>query len=94
MVGGGAGCNADAAVSGSPYFEMPQIASEMGASGIAQVKIDLTSSGSLAAAQIFSSSGNFWLDDAALRSARLTQYTSQTINCEHVAGSYLYEVDF
>lgn len=88
------GCSASAGVNGTPYFEMPTIAHEMGVSGIAQVKIDLTSAGNLAGEQIFSTSGNRWLDAAALQSARMTQFTPEISNCVHVAGSYLYEVDF
>jgi len=89
-----AGCNAPAAIDGTPFFEMPAIAAEQNIGGTAQVKIDLTSSGSLAASSLFASSGNRWLDDAALLSARMTRYTSETVNCEHIAGSYLYEVEF
>jgi TonB family protein len=89
-----AGCDVPAAINGTPFFEMPSIAAEQGVSGLAEVKIDLTSAGSLAASKIFASSGNRWLDEAALLSARLTSYTSETVNCEHVAGSYLYEVEF
>lgn len=89
-----AGCDAPAAINGSAFFEMPSIAAEQGVSGIAEVKIDLTSAGSLAESRLFASSGNHWLDEAALLSARMTRYTSETVNCEHVAGSYLYEVEF
>jgi TonB family protein len=90
----GSGCNEDAGISGAPYFEMPVTAWAEDVSGIAVVKIDITSKGDLAAANLFSSSGNYWLDQAALRSARLTHYTPEVVNCEQVAGSYLYEVDF
>ncbi len=88
------GCTASAGINGTPYFEMPTIAQEMGLSGIAQVKIDLSSSGNLAASQLFSSSGSRWLDAAALQSARMTRFTPETSNCVHVAGSYLYQVEF
>jgi TonB family protein len=94
VVEGRPGCDAPAAVDGNPFFEMPTIAADMGISGTSQVKIDLTSDGKLAAAQLFESSGNRWLDQAALRSAKMTRYTSETVSCEHVAGSYLYEVQF
>jgi len=87
-------CNAAAAIDGTPFFEMPAIAAEQGVAGIAQVKIDLTSSGRLAGAEMFASSGNRWLDAAALLSARMTRFTSEISNCQHVAGSYLYEVEF
>lgn len=88
------GCDADAAVSGTPYFEMPEIAQEMGIGGTSAVKIDLAANGDLRSASLFESSGNRWLDNAALRSARMTRYSSESIDCRHVAGSYLLNVEF
>jgi TonB family protein len=88
------GCDVAAGVDGAPYFEMPTIAADEGLHGMAQVKIDLTSDGSLAQEALYSSSGNHWLDNAALKSARLTKFTPETIGCERVAGSYLYDVEF
>jgi TonB family protein len=90
----GGHCSADAAIAGTPYFEMPEIAQEMSASGTSEVKIDLAATGDLTGASLFESSGNRWLDDAALRGARLASYIPETANCRHVAGSYLLEVEF
>jgi|GEM_PF-1293056 TonB family protein len=87
-------CDADAAVDGTPFFEMPQIAADQGAHGASQVKIDLTSTGNLAHEELYASSGNVVLDGAAMRSARLTRFTPQVIACQRIAGSYLYVVDF
>jgi TonB family protein len=88
------GCDVPAAVDGTPYFEVPAIAAGQGVSGTAEVKVDITSAGSLAREELFSMSGNPWLDRAALLSARMTRFTSEVANCQHVAGSYLYEVQF
>lgn len=88
------GCDAPASVAGTPFFEMPTIAAEQGIGGLAQVKIDLTAGGNLSGAALFASSGDRWLDEAALLSARLTRFTAETVNCKHVAGSYLYNVEF
>jgi TonB family protein len=90
----GAHCNDDAAIDGTPYWEMPQIAQDMRMSGTSQVKIDLAETGDLKAASLFASSGNDVLDDAALRSAKLSRYSPETVNCRRVAGSYLLEVEF
>jgi TonB family protein len=92
--GGIAGCNTAAAVDGIPYWEMPTIAQVEGVHGTASIKIDLTSSGTLAAERIYESSGNASLDLAALKSARMTKFLPQKVGCESVSGSYLYEVDF
>ncbi|HKU66409.1 MAG TPA: TonB family protein [Candidatus Baltobacteraceae bacterium] len=88
------GCDAPASVDDVPFVEVPHIAADQGATGTAQVKIRLTAAGELAASEMFSSSGNPWLDNAALLSARMTRYTAEVANCERVGGTYLYEVDF
>lgn len=87
-------CYAPASVDGLPFFEMPAIAEAQGVQGTTDVKISLTPSGSLARAELFSSSGNPLLDDAAMLSARMTHFTSEVANCNHVSGTYLYEVTF
>jgi hypothetical protein len=93
VTGANPGCDAPAKLD-EPFFLMPGIAAEEGATGTAQVKIGLTSGGSLAGEQLYATSGNRFLDEAALLSARMSRYTAETIGCEHVSGSYLYEVIF
>ena len=88
------GCNAEAGFNGTPYYEMPAIAQEMGIGGTSAVKINLAANGDLRSASLFQSSGNRWLDDAAMRSATLSRYIPETIDCRHVAGSYLVDVAF
>jgi TonB family protein len=88
------GCDTPAAIDGMPFFAVPAIAAEEGITGLAQVKLDLTSSGSVAGARLYHTSGNAWLDQAALQSARLTRFSAESAGCERVAGSYLYEVEF
>jgi TonB family protein len=94
---GNASCSAphtDAALRGMPSYEMPTIAEEQGASGVSVVEIDLNANGTLAQYRLAGSSGDRWLDQAALRTARMSQYQPETQNCAPVAGSYLLEVDF
>ena len=88
------GCDTLASIDGTPFFQMPTIAAEQGIGGTAQVKIDITPAGTLTSEALVSSSGNRWLDDAALLSARMSRYTTATIDCQHVGGSYLYDVEF
>jgi TonB family protein len=83
-----------AAVLGTPWDETPTIVQGQGLSGASVVQIDLQPSGSLAHVALAHSSGNRWMDDAAIRTARQTRYTPETQNCSAVAGSYLLEVDF
>ena len=83
-----------AQVAGDAFFQMPTIASEQGIDGTATVKIALNANGALVSHEIFTSSGNAWLDRAALQSARMTRFSAETRNCERVGGTYLYAVQF
>ena len=87
-------CDAPAGVYDHPYYDLPPIADELGARGNAVVKIELSATGMLVHEELYSSSGNWWLDDSALRSARLTRFTPEVIGCLGVPGSNLYRVDF
>ena len=75
--------------------ESPTIAVEQGVTaGESIVEVSLSPRGDLIRATIEKSSGNRWLDDAALRTARTTLFIPATTNCEPVGGTYLYAVDF
>jgi TonB family protein len=75
--------------------EMPAIAAGQGVdSGESIVEVTLSAKGDLVNATIEKSSGNRWLDAAALRNARSTLFIPATTNCEPVGGTYLYVVDF
>ena len=84
----------NAALAGTPFFEMPQIAQEEGNRGASVVEIDLLPSGALNHYALEESSGNFVLDRSAFRTARMTKYQPETKNCVAIPGSYLLEVDF
>ena len=84
----------DAALAGTPFFEMPQIAQEHGDKGDSVVEIDLLSSGTLNHYALEQSSGNVVLDHSAFRTARMTKYQPETRNCVAIPGSYLLEVDY
>lgn len=86
--------NVDAAVNGTPFFEMPAIAAGQGATGVSGVAIQLSSTGALVSESILESSGNPNLDRAALLSARLSRFTPEVSNCRAVGGTYLYSVTF
>ena len=84
----------DAALAGTPFFEMPQIAQEEGNRGASVVEVDLLPSGTLNHYALEQSSGNSVLDHSAFRTARMTKYQPETRNCVAISGSYLLEVDF
>ena len=88
------GCEKAASLNGSPYFVKPTITEEQGIGGVARIRIDLTQAGEVARESVFGSSGNHWLDEAALTSARMSRFTPELVNCKPTAGSYLYSVEF
>jgi periplasmic protein TonB len=93
----GEGCTARdhaAAIAGVPFFEMPEIARLQRVTGESLVRIDLTASGALRSAALASSSGNRWLDGAALATARISRYVPEVRNCTPIAGAYLISVQF
>jgi TonB family protein len=87
-------CNKAAALSEEMYVDVPDIAILQGVTGTSLVRIDLTAKGTLAGEALFASSGNPWLDRAALASPKMARFTPEIVNCSAVGGSYLYEVDF
>lgn len=91
------GCSmqrAPAAIRAQVPADYPLIAAEQNVSGTALIKVDLARTGSLRGATIAESSGNEFLDRAALIAAREQTYSPQIANCEPVSGSYLITVDF
>jgi TonB family protein len=62
--------------------------------GTAQVKVELSATGSVVGVTIYRSAGNLFLDQAALQAARMSTYHSETKDCAAVGGSYLFTVDF
>ena len=94
VVGGSDKCNKPAAIDGEMFVDVPTIASLQGVTGTTLVKIDLTATGALSGEALFETSGNPWLDRAALASPRMAQFIPGMVNCEPVGGSYLYEVGF
>jgi TonB family protein len=85
--------NADARADAIVY-EIPTISDTLGMTGTSVVKVSLNERGDTIDSTIFRSSGNRILDDAALRSARLTRFTPETRNCQPVGGTYLYEFEY
>jgi TonB family protein len=86
--------DADAAIDGLPFFEMPEIAKQQRVRGESLVRVDLTEAGGLRNAALEQSSGNPRLDGAALSTARLSRYSGEIRNCAKVAGTYLISVRF
>ena len=89
-------CSSDhaAGFSGPAFVEYPPIAQLQGVAGETRVRIDLSERGMLRAAAVDRSSGNPWLDKAAVAAARSLRYSPEVTSCEAVAGSYALSVQF
>lgn len=74
--------------------EMPEMAREEGLSGTAEVKVTLSAQGTVTDATIYLSTGSPVLDAAAVDAARRTTYAPKIVDCETVAGEYLFRVEF
>ena len=86
--------SADAKIIGTVTAEYPELARGQGIKGTALVQVDLLSSGEIAEVSIAKSTGNRWLDEAALRAAREAHFDAETRDGKRVAGTYLLEVRF
>jgi TonB family protein len=85
---------ASAAITVQVPADYPLIAAEQNISGSALVQVALTLSGAVRSATIAESSGNEFLDQAAVLAARQQTYSPQIVDCRPVGGSYLVAVDF
>jgi len=88
--------DADAAMSRPVPPDVPAIVREMRSEtvGTALVKVDLLPSGALANASIYKSTGNPYLDRAALTAIRLSGFRPEVRDCTEIGGSYLVTVAF
>ncbi len=69
----------------------PKAARNLGL-GSATVEIEVTvgAQGNLVDAQVVKSSGNPWIDEAALRAAQESSYSPKLVNCNATQGKYLF----
>jgi TonB family protein len=84
---------AAASVAAAPAV-LPEIAVQQHVSGVTAVRVDLDARGRLGAASVLHSSGNRYIDQAALRTARMARYRTEVRDCERVGGAYALVVDF
>lgn len=92
-----AGCAvpfASAAVADATAADLPPIAAEQNLTGTTQVRIVLDPGGRLTEKTVLVSSGNRWLDGAALAVARQSRYRAEVRDCAPVGGTYALLVDF
>ena len=74
--------------------ELPEIAAQQHVTGTTAIRVDLDARGNLGAASVLQSSGNRYIDEAALRTARTARYGAEVRDCERLGGAYALVVDF
>ena len=84
----------DPAIAQLAAADVPTIAREQGASGTTVVELVLAANGKIVSRKIAKSSGNFWLDRAALESAGNSRYLAERQDCAGIGGRYLLTIDF
>jgi TonB family protein len=84
---------AAASVAAAPV-ELPEIAAQQRVTGITTLRVDLDARGRLGSAAVLQSSGNRYIDEAALRTARTARYGAEVRDCERSGGTYALVVDF
>jgi len=90
-----ASCNRDATVTAQVAPDFPAGGREAGlGQSTVSIKVYLSPKGTIAALRVFSSSGNFDLDQAALRAAAQSTYSPRVKNCKPAFGLYLFKVTF
>ena len=90
-------CSVAAAPASVTYAEpadLPAIAVGQGVTGITMLRIALDTRGQLTSKSVMSSSGNPWIDKAALRTAAFSRYSAEIRDCQRVPGTYGLIVDF
>ncbi len=74
--------------------EYPAITRLQGVTGTSLVRVDLNESGRVQNVYVTKSSGNRYLDKAALKAVNDGAFTPEIQDCRTVAGSYALEVTF
>ncbi len=87
--------NREATVTKPEQPEYPQSAKSLGLGPVSvQIAITVDASGNVVDAHVDKSSGNAAIDEAALRAASGSKYSPKLVNCQEVAGKYLFRSDF
>lgn len=88
-------CNRDAIASHQISPDYPEAARALGTGkATAVVRVYITPHGTVGALRVANSTGNFDLDQAAIRAAAESTYLPRIKNCKPAFGLYLFKVTF
>jgi TonB family protein len=87
--------NRDAIIIKAEEPEYPQSAKPLGLGPVSvQIEVTIDPSGNIVEPHVYKSSGNQAIDEAALHAASGSKYAPKLVNCQAVAGKYLFRSDF
>jgi TonB family protein len=87
--------NQDATVANPMQPDYPESAKDIGLGPVTVlVAVTIGAQGQLLDAQIYQSSHNAAIDEAAIRAARQSQYSPRIVDCQPIEGTYLFHADF
>ena len=72
----------------------PELPKEQGVTGIVKVRVTLSDTGDVVAADVYGTSGNAQLDNAALAAAKASTYAPEIEDCRKIPGQYLFRAEF
>lgn len=74
--------------------DYPDIARQQGATGTALIRVFVDPNGAVLSGNVYKSTGNAALDEAAMQAARRTTYVPAYKDCRATAGTFVFEADF
>jgi TonB family protein len=87
--------NRDAVVTKAQEPDYPESAKPLGLGPVSvQIEVVIDPSGHVGETRVYKSSGNQAIDDAATRAASRSSYAPKLVNCQAVAGYYVFRSDF
>jgi TonB family protein len=85
----------EATVTNPVQPDYPESARDLGLGAVTvEVEVTVGPSGNLVNANVYKSSSNMAIDQAALRAARQSTYSPKLVDCSPTTGNYLFRADF
>ncbi len=74
--------------------DYPEVPRMQRVTGTAKIRVTLSDAGTVVAADVYDTSGNALLDDAALAAAKASTYAPEVEDCRKIPGSYIFRAEF
>ena len=87
-------CSAPDVPARTTFVQSPDVPDRASQPATAKIRVDLDAAGEVRSVSVYESTGSMELDRAALAAARESHYAPEEHDCQKIAGSYLFTVDF